>query len=333
MTEAARPTARLAVIVRNPRARGAVDAAPLRDAAAGLRAAGWRVELVDTNARAHATALARDAAAAGAEVVVACGGDGTIGEAAHALVGTDTALATIPAGTANVWAREARIPRGDPARALALLEGGRRALIDIGEATLADAPPRRFFLVCSTGVDAAVVESVEAHPRLKRLLGRASFVAIGAAKVATLRPSDAEIALDGGPPRRAALLMAVLSNTRLYGGTVPLTHAARANDGRLDVVTFEDRGPRLLRPARYVALATRVLLRRIGNPSAAPPRGGIAYRQAERIEIRPSRRLAVETDGEAIGHCTPDAPLSVRVLPRALTMVVGPGPNRVLGDT
>src|SRR5690606_35518173 len=92
-------------------ARRAPDEWELRVAAAPLRDRGWTVDIETTAAPGDATRLARDAASAGMGVVVACGGDGTVREVANGLVGAETALGVIPAGTANVWAREARLPR------------------------------------------------------------------------------------------------------------------------------------------------------------------------------------------------------------------------------
>ena len=116
---------RRAVIIRNPRARRAPAVRELLRAAGPLRDGGWEVEGRDTSAPGEATELAAAAAGAGADVVIACGGDGTVHEVMNGLAGTETALAVAPAGTADVWAREARLPR-DPAAAMALLPHARR---------------------------------------------------------------------------------------------------------------------------------------------------------------------------------------------------------------
>ena len=68
------------------------------------------VEMVETTRRGHAARLARGAANEGVDVVVVMGGDGTLNEAANGLVGTDTALAVLPGGSTNVFARTIGLP-------------------------------------------------------------------------------------------------------------------------------------------------------------------------------------------------------------------------------
>src|SRR5215210_2083973 len=70
----------------------------------------YSVEAVDTQARAHATALCREAAQEGYDVVVAFGGDGTVNEAANGLIGSETPLSCLPGGSTNVWCRTVGIP-------------------------------------------------------------------------------------------------------------------------------------------------------------------------------------------------------------------------------
>ena len=320
------PTAHV-VIVRNPQAGSAIPAAALRAAAGVLERAGSEVIIRDTTGPGSATELAREAAAAGADVVVACGGDGTIGEVVAGLAGGQSALAVVPAGTANSWAREAFVPR-DPQRALALIRYGRRARVDVGEATIGDGPPRHFLLMCGTGIDADVVAAVEARPALKRRLGRVAFVAVGATLAAQLSAVPAMITLDGATTRRA-LVLALAGNTRLYGGVVRLADAARMDDGRLDIVTFSgSEGSAHSRHVRHAALFARAL--RGGLSRATMP--GIDYRQAAVSTITPQRAMAVQADGEFIGVCGPDAPLRMTVLPRVLTIVIAQRGNPLLRE-
>jgi len=318
-----------AVIVRNPRARRAVATAELRAAARVIERAGWAVTIVDTERAGHAAELARAAVADGADVVVACGGDGTVNEVINGIAGSAAALAVVPTGTANVWAREAFVSR-DPRCALALIAHGRRVRVDLGELAIGDGAPRRFLLMCGAGIDAAVVRAVEARPRLKRALGRGAFVIAGAACAARLRATPATVARDGVTERHS-LVLAVAGNTRLYGGVVQLAHAARIDDGLLDLVTFSTRAPEralLARRLRHVALL------------AAAARGGLAgrtvrgvdYRRAEAIVITPTGPLAVQADGEFVGTASPDAPLRLRALPGALTVVIAARANPLLGE-
>ena len=127
-----------------------------------------------TTRRHHATALARRGVALGTDAVVVLGGDGTLNEAANGLVGTETALATLPGGSTNVFARTLGLP-DDPIdaaeAALGALEGGLIERVGLG------AVNHRYFLFhVGIGFDAAVVERVERRSDLKRALNHALFV-------------------------------------------------------------------------------------------------------------------------------------------------------------
>jgi diacylglycerol kinase family enzyme len=131
------------------------------------------VTVATTNRRDHATRLARGAANEGVDVVVVLGGDGTLNEAANGLAGTDTALAPLPGGSTNVFARTIGLPN-DPIEAtgalLAGLDAGR--IEDVG---LGCVEGRYFLFHVGLGFDAAVVEQVERRAQLKRWAGHPLF--------------------------------------------------------------------------------------------------------------------------------------------------------------
>jgi len=132
------------------------------------------VTLAETSRRGHATRLAQGAAAAGAEVVVVLGGDGTLNEAANGLAGTDTALAALPGGSTNVFARTIGLPN-DPIEATgALLDGLSRGQVE--RVGLGSVNGRYFLFHVGMGFDAAVVAQVERRAGLKRYAGHPLFV-------------------------------------------------------------------------------------------------------------------------------------------------------------
>ncbi|MCB0962074.1 MAG: hypothetical protein KDA98_02030 [Acidimicrobiales bacterium] len=135
------------------------------------------VELVETARRDHATRLAQGAAADGVEVVVVLGGDGTVNEAANGLVGTSTALAVLPGGSTNVFARGIGLPN-DPIEATAdVLEAlEARSITRVG---LGSANGRYFCFHVGMGYDAALVEQVERRSGLKRWAGHPLFIYAG----------------------------------------------------------------------------------------------------------------------------------------------------------
>jgi len=124
------------------------------------------VEVAETSRRGHATRLARAAANDGFDVVAVLAGDGTLNEAADGLAGTDTALAPLPGGSTNVYARTIGIPL-DPLAATSTLLGSlrRRAFTRVG---LGRVNGRRFLFHTGLGFDAAVIRRVERYGELKR---------------------------------------------------------------------------------------------------------------------------------------------------------------------
>lgn len=135
------------------------------------------VTLVETSRRGHATRLALGAAKQGYDVVVVMGGDGTLNEAANGLVGTDTALAVLPGGSTNVFARTLGLPN-DPIEATGVLLDSLadEAIRSIG---LGAVDGRCFLFHTGLGFDAAVVEQVERRSSLKRYAGHPLFIYAG----------------------------------------------------------------------------------------------------------------------------------------------------------
>ncbi len=133
----------------------------------------FEVDALDTEARGHATELCREAAHEGYDVVVAFGGDGTVNEAANGLLGSPTPLTCLPGGSANVFAKMLGIP-GELVDAtehlLALADDWRPRRVDLGVVN-----GRCFTFASGLGVDASVVERVDANPRLKARLGAYYF--------------------------------------------------------------------------------------------------------------------------------------------------------------
>jgi diacylglycerol kinase family enzyme len=129
----------------------------------------FEVDAVDTEARGHATELCREAAHEGYDVVVAFGGDGTVNEAANGLLGSPTPLCCLPGGSANVFGKMLGIP-GDVVDAtehlLAMADDWRPRKVDLGVVN-----GRCFTFASGLGLDASVVERVDANPKLKARLG------------------------------------------------------------------------------------------------------------------------------------------------------------------
>lgn len=160
------PKKRMLVIV-NPYATTVSDR--LRNLVVYALEARYAVEAVDTEKRDHATQICREAASEGYDVVVAFGGDGTVNEAANGLAGSDTPLTCLPGGATNVFHRALGIPTDvvDATEHLLLLaDEFEPRRVDLGRIN-----DRYFTFSAGVGLDASVVERVDAHPRLKARLG------------------------------------------------------------------------------------------------------------------------------------------------------------------
>lgn len=289
-----------ALLIRNPVARHALSGPDLARALAVAREAGWHIECVETDACGHATELARAAASRGIDVVIVHGGDGTINEAANGLAGTQTALAGMRGGTANIWVKEIRLPKG-PEQAMRAIVSGERRRVDLGRAG-----GRYFLLMCGLGIDAAIVPRVSA--RLKRRIGALAYIIAGVSVALRTRPWPVRMTVDE-TGSETPLYFAVIGNTRSYGGVVNIAHRALVDDAALDLVLMRRGGVlRLLRDSLLL------LLRRHDHSP------NVRYTRARTIEIA-TPGVPVQLDGEAHGA----TPMRFEVAPLALTVIVPRG--------
>ena len=274
---------RRVLFIANPGARGLAAGKRLDAAVETVTAdAGLHARLVWTQRPGHAGALAREAWAGGVDLVFACGGDGTLNEVLNGLDGVPAeagpAIGIVPGGTANVWAREAGIPRRSPAAAIRAQLDAVAVPVDLGRVQFG-AGERRFLLMVSLGFDAAAVAAVS--PALKRRLGQLAYIWAGLRTSWCDRGFDVELALDGAAPRAVHASMLVVGNTRNYGAIAHITAQASVADGELDYVAFLGHGPwnaartlpRLM--ARRHLGARGVLFRRARAGRITPAPGGL----------------------------------------------------------
>ncbi|MEM9566016.1 MAG: diacylglycerol kinase family protein [Actinomycetota bacterium] len=280
-----------------------------------LLSADHELDVIDTTKGGHAVRLAHGAGKAGADLVIALGGDGTINEVANGLLGTDVAAAPLPGGSTNVFARSLGYPNDPVAATGVLLEAADAGSIRSAGVGLADG--RAFLFHVGLGFDAAVVERVERRGPLKRVIGHPLFVA---AAVETWRRSDRRrpwfsITADDGR-RLVDAAMAVALNTRPYTylGSRPLDLAPEAGiDRPLSLVALDAlTGTRLL-PAAARALSGRGRLGR--------GRGATHWPDVDGATVRGYRPFPYQLDGEFIG--TTDR-LRLEYRPDCLRLIVPP---------
>lgn len=256
-------------------------------------------ELYATESSGEARALAQAAVRDGYDLVVAAGGDGTIGTIATQLIGSPTALGILPLGSVMNVARSLRVPRDLDGAAATLADGVVRAM-DVGEAG-----GRVFFEAASVGMNAAMFKEAQRFDRGDwTSILRTIWVAI------RYRPARMEIRLDDARLRTRAL-MVVVANGPYTGLALTVAPGARLDDGRFDVVVFRRFSKvRLLRHLAGIAF---------GRRQPIPPETEV-HRSA-RVEIRSAHPLPARADSHDLGM----TPVTMQVRPGALRVVVPRG--------
>ena len=265
---------------------------------------GWRYEVCHSTHPGHATDLARAGAAAGWQMIVAVGGDGTVNEVARALVGGDCALGILPSGSGNALARALEIPL-DLGEACRLLLDCRTLPLDAG---MIDG--RLFFSTAGIGLDAQVSARYASA-------GRRGFLAYARATVAALRqrlPETVSVTVDGNELGGKRLSLLTIANTSRFGYGLTIAPGARADDGVLDLCMLEDRG-----------IATLVWhgFRFFNESIAAMP--GVTLARGRTMRIERSSPGLLQTDGEV--H-TAGAVLHAEVVPGVIQVATANVPGR-----
>ena len=290
-----------ALLIINPIAHHAPSPDRLSTGNAWLLERGWLVEQTPSRGSDHTVELAAVAAQQGYDCVIACGGDGTISAALNGVVGTNTALAAVPGGMANVWAKEVRLPH-DPVAALQLVETGERRRIDVGTVS-----GRSFLLMASAGLDSLAIARVSL--RTKRRFAHFAYVQAALDELRDYRGRHARIDVDG-QRFDVAMLAFIASNTRSYGGVLEITPDAQVDDGLLDVAVFEG----IHRSGLIAHLLRTVRRRQQGNAN-------VLFLRGRRITIESDEPLPIQIDGDLAGT----TPATIELRPQAATVIVPPG--------
>lgn len=268
-----------------------------------LKRSGHNITVAPTTGPETAGPIARQHIAAGADLVVAAGGDGTINEVIEGMVHSHVPLAILPGGTANVLAMEMRIGRSIERVARSMAEWRPRR-ISVGHLTCdGGRVARHFLLMAGIGLDAYVVRHVS--PALKARTGKFAYWVAG---WSVLGHDLAEFSVDLAGQRHKCSF-ALLSKVKNYGGDFEIARSVSLPDDQFEAVLLEGRSS-----LRYVKYFTGMALNRLSEMK------GVTVLRADRALIaRPEDSDAyVQIDGELIGAL----PAEVRVVPDALTLLM-----------
>jgi diacylglycerol kinase (ATP) len=300
----------LPLIIVNPSsARGATgDAWP--GMAADLATHFGAFNCAFTKKRGDAAKLAARGASEGRRLIVACGGDGTISEAANGILqsGADMSLGILPSGTGGDFQKSLNIPSrvADAARAL---RDGRTRRMDVGRITYVNhsgEQESRYFLgVASFGMSGEVIRRVKQRDS-KWLSGKASYALSMLQTTLAAQSTSVMIQLDERRERRLTVANLCIANARYFGGGMKIAPEAKLNDGQFDIITIGDLSAlKILANAHQLYLGTHLGMQHVHHS------------QAKRVTARPAmkdEKIALEVDGELPGHL----PASFEILPRAL---------------
>lgn len=185
-----------------------------------------------TEYKAHATALTKASILEKADIIVACGGDGTINEVATCLIGTDIALGIVPMGSGNGLASNLKIPK-KRRKALEIIRNRHTEHMDVGNIN-----GRYFFSNTGVGFDASLIKHYESSEK-RTLLGYISACAITFRDIKKNTPLS--IGVDGEAPMLNPFII-LISNSNEMGYKLSLTPKASLQDGLLDVLIIKKIG-------------------------------------------------------------------------------------------
>jgi YegS/Rv2252/BmrU family lipid kinase len=233
------------------------------------------------------------------EVPVVMSGDGLVGAVGGALAGGETPLGIVPGGRGNDLARVLGIP-DDPEGAVEVLSAGSTRRIDVGEAN-----GKRFLCIVSVGFDSEANRLANETEFL-----RGSLVYAYAALRTLLGWKPVRFTLQAGAERHRLTGYSIsVANSRAFGGGMFVAPDAELDDGEFDVVSVG-----AVSKLRFVSNLPKVF------KGTHVKEDEVRVFRAPRLELNASRPLPVYADGE---HLT-DLPVSLRVLPRALDVLVPP---------
>lgn len=299
-----------ALLIFNPaagRARG-IGAGTLERARRVLAQQRIDSDLAPTEGPGSAEELARQAVRSSRQMVIVCGGDGTLNEVVNGLAGSTVPMALLPAGTANVFAKEIGVP-WNIERAASLIQSSRLRRIALGHLTGAEAETGRYFLsLAGAGPDGAIVRAI--NKTLKTHTGTGAFWVEGFRQLAVYKFPKFRVILENESASKSSeVTLLIVGRTKHYGGPLQITTGAdlHGNDFELMLCSADRRWKYLT----YIPLLLAGQLRRASQ---------VRFVRAKAMRCEPlgADPVWVQVDGEAAGRL----PADFRIIPDALSLAI-----------
>jgi diacylglycerol kinase (ATP) len=288
-------------IILNPIAGSVKDVSLIRERLKKLQPTQFRI----SEQPGDAERFARESVEEGHELIVSAGGDGTLNEVVNgiAAAGCNSALAILPLGTGNDFARHLGLPTNMD-DAIEQIGAGQTRQIDLVRVT--SDLVRYFVNVSSGGFSGLVDEKLTAE--MKRTWGPLAYLRSAAAAFPELRGYTTRVTLDDANAFDLDLYNVIVANGRYVAGGIPIAPEAEISDGLLDIILIPERGK-----AELALLAAQILVGRHLSSDA------IIFHRAKRVAINSKPGMWFNVDGELIGN----EPATFELLPGALRCVVG----------
>jgi YegS/Rv2252/BmrU family lipid kinase len=270
-----------------------------------LKQQGVEASLVATTGPGSAPAQTKRQIDAGCDLILAAGGDGTINEVAAGMLHTGVPLAIIPGGTANVLARETRVPI-DMLAAVRDLSKMVPVRVAVGMLRLGASEQRPFLCMAGTGLDAEIVTHVNLD--LKAAVGKLAYYVAGFSQVLRSLP-EFEVIVDGKSHRAS---FALISRVRNYGGDLEIARGASLLRNEFQVVLF--RGTHCVQYLPYLAAVSLRFAERMKGCT-------FVYGRSVTCNASAGQGVFAQVDGELVGTL----PMTAEIVPDALTLLLPAG--------
>ncbi|MBC7878566.1 MAG: diacylglycerol kinase family lipid kinase [Anaerolineales bacterium] len=294
-------------LIANPGAGDVSKAtSKIEDVARYLLEYGLEVDVALVKPKKEAIPIARKAVKKGYDIVIAMGGDGTIGAVIRGLAGSKVKLGLIASGTKNDIARSLGIPE-DLKEACALIASGHARKLDLGQLSTKDHKKFHFFMVTAIGLTATVFPLIKEVPE-----GKLSGIKDAVATILKFEPKPTVfLTLDDESKIEVETMLVTIANTPLIGSKNLVAPDASLDDGLLDIAVYPN-----FNKADLLAYFART-----ANEGVVPD-GNIQRYRARKIKVKTSPKLDVAAEGIILGKGT----AKIKVLPGALR-VIAPEPG------